>query len=113
MPQSIPTLERRRLIGDDPNHLLRLWVLVILKCLVLIGSGVAWQSYPSHQLTWKCTDPCGKTTFLLERAFWHFHVSWWEGKPVHLQYAQAVINAAALESAGRRGRVLAAVDAEA
>ena len=23
---------------------------------------------PSHQLTWKCTDPCRKTTFLLERA---------------------------------------------
>ena len=34
---------------------------------------------PSHQLTWKCTDPCRKTTFLLERAFLHFHVSWWEG----------------------------------
>ena len=29
---------------------------------------------PSHQLTWKCTDPCRKTTFLLERAFLHFHV---------------------------------------
>ena len=28
----------------------------------------------SHQLTWKCTDPCRKTTFLLERAFVHFHV---------------------------------------
>ena len=27
----------------------------------------------------KCTDPCRKTTFLLERAFWHFHVSLWEG----------------------------------
>ena len=31
------------------------------------------------QLTWKCTDPCRKTTFLLENAFLHFHVSWWEG----------------------------------
>ena len=35
---------------------------------------------PCHQLTWKCTDPCRKTTFLLERAFLHFHVSWWQGK---------------------------------
>ena len=34
----------------------------------------------SHQLTWKCTDPCRKTTFLLERTFLHFHVSWWKGK---------------------------------
>ena len=24
----------------------------------------------SHQLTWKCTDPCRKTTFLLERALY-------------------------------------------
>ena len=31
----------------------------------------------THQLTWKCTD-CRKTTFLLERAFLHFHVSLWE-----------------------------------
>ena len=23
--------------------------------------------------------PAGKTTFLLERGFVHFHVSWWEG----------------------------------
>ena len=36
-------------------------------------------SFCDHQLTWKCTDPCRKTTFLLERAFLHFHVSWWEG----------------------------------
>ena len=34
---------------------------------------------PSHQLTWKCTDPCRKTTFLLEGACLHFHVGWWEG----------------------------------
>ena len=34
---------------------------------------------PSHQLTWKCTDPCRKTTCLLERAFLHFHDGWWEG----------------------------------
>ena len=31
------------------------------------------------QLTWKCTDRCRKTAFLLKRGFWHFHVSWWEG----------------------------------
>ena len=31
------------------------------------------------QLTWKRTDPCRKSTFLLERAFLHFHVSWWKG----------------------------------
>ena len=35
---------------------------------------------PSHRLTWKCTEPCRETTFLLERGVVHFHVSWWEGK---------------------------------
>ena len=30
-------------------------------------------------LTWKCTDPCRKTTFPLKRAFLHFRGSWWEG----------------------------------
>ena len=43
------------------------------------GSSFEGNELPSHQQTWKCTDPCRKTTFLLERAFWHFHVSWWEG----------------------------------
>ena len=38
------------------------------------------ESLPSHRLTWKCTDPCRKTTVFLERAFLQFHVSWWEGK---------------------------------
>ena len=43
---------------------------------------------PSHQLTWKCIDPC-RTTRLLSSwkgglfalPCWlvHFHVSWWEG----------------------------------
>ena len=44
---------------------------------------------PSHQLTWKCTDPCRKTTVLLERAFLHFHVSWWEGMSVTSAHALA------------------------
>ena len=39
---------------------------------------------PFHQLTLKCTDPCRKTTFLLEGAFLHFHVGWWEGKYLSL-----------------------------
>ena len=26
-----------------------------------------------------CAVPCRRTTFLLERAFLHVHVSWWEG----------------------------------
>ena len=34
---------------------------------------------PSHQLAWKCRDPCRKTTFLLERGYVHFHVGWWKG----------------------------------
>ena len=61
-------------------------------------SGAKWTSQPStvwaqqwtwgggvlkncmtYQPTWKCTDLCGRTTFLLERAFLHFHVTWWEG----------------------------------
>ena len=27
-----------------------------------------------------CTEPCGRTTFRLERGFVGFHASWWEGK---------------------------------
>ena len=43
---------------------------------------------PSHQPTWKCTNSCRKTTFLLERAFLNFHVSW-EGSPsaIHMEFA--------------------------
>ena len=44
------------------------------------GLSFAKEPVPSHQLTWKCTDPCRKTTFLLERALLQLHVSWWEGK---------------------------------
>ena len=50
-------------------------------------------SIPSHQPTWKCADPCQKTTFFLERAFLHFHVSWWEGSdPVRRTCATMVCN---------------------
>ena len=31
---------------------------------------------PAHMSL--CTNPCGTTTFLLERAFLHFHLSWCE-----------------------------------
>ena len=31
------------------------------------------------RLTWKCTEPCRKTTFLLARGFVRFHISWWQG----------------------------------
>ena len=48
---------------------------------VLLRLGFSLNAPPSHLLTWKCTDLCRKTTFLLERAFLHFHVSWWEGSP--------------------------------
>ena len=34
----------------------------------------ACKELPSRQ-TWKCTDPCRKATFLLERSFVHFHLS--------------------------------------
>ena len=43
------------------------------------GLGRIAEWLPCHRLTWKCTDPCKKITFLLERGFVHFHVSWWEG----------------------------------
>ena len=38
------------------------------------GRHVGSVALPSHQLASKCTDPCRKTTFLLERAFLHFDV---------------------------------------
>ena len=38
-----------------------------------------WGGRAVDYLTWKCTDPCKKVTFLVERAFLHFHVSWWKG----------------------------------
>ena len=34
-----------------------------------------WEIITSHRLTWKCTDPCRKTAFLLERGCEHFRVS--------------------------------------
>ena len=59
--------------------------------------GLGWQSsqnvlsrvmirkrLPSHQLTWKCTNPCRKTTFLVERASLNFHVSCCEGNLIEL-----------------------------
>ena len=41
------------------------------------GVGGSSPRAPSHQLF--RTGPRRKTTFLLERAFLHFHASWWEG----------------------------------
>ena len=38
-----------------------------------------WECPPTDNThTWRCTDPCRKTTVLLERGFVHFHVSWRE-----------------------------------
>ena len=37
-----------------------------------------WATLPPANMG-LCTDRCRKTAFLLERAFVHFHVSWWEG----------------------------------
>ena len=48
--------------------------------LVYLDFPRSLKAIPSHQPTWKCTDPSRSTTFLLERAFLHFHVSWWEGR---------------------------------
>ena len=49
-------------------------------CVCVCVSTFFFKRIPSHQLTWVwCTDACRRTTFLLERAFLHFHVSWWEG----------------------------------
>ena len=47
------------------------------KLMSIKGSPATISLTPPQQLTWKCADPCRKTTFLLERAFLHFHVSWW------------------------------------
>ena len=40
---------------------------------------------PSDRLTWRCTDPCRKTTFLLERGFLctSMLISWWTGNLNH------------------------------
>ena len=49
---------------------------------ILKGVGIPGPNkYPTDDSTGLCTDPCSKT-FLLERGFVHFHVSWWEGMRV-------------------------------
>ena len=45
-------------------------------------TGKGQKLLPSHRLTWKCTNTCRKTTFLVEMKFVHFHVGWWEGNGI-------------------------------
>ena len=63
------------------------------------------EDIPSHQRTWKCTNPCRKTTFLLERAFLHFHVSWWEG--IHI--CPAVKSIPTLNQRNKHGNIVLVV----
>ena len=72
-----PRRRRRTRTKPGPGPLRR--ISRISKRMRRRGRGLLGKAeLPSHQLTWKCTDPCRKTTFLLERAFLHFHVGWSE-----------------------------------
>ena len=43
--------------------------------------GILHKLVPSHQLTWKCTDPCVESLLSSWKGpFLHFHVSFWAGR---------------------------------